>query len=169
MSLTKYHFLHHCIGSLSDIALFLRSVQLLIKHFHPSNQHIYIHCSLLQDSPDSFDHLIPVYILFPVLNVGTRAFSVAALTLWNSLPVSFKSVGNITTFRRRLKTHLFKRAYPLFSIAPQRTNPAVYNWNCLLIMNSLTRFVLVRCRTWVYRGFYSNRNIIYYIYIYIYY
>ena len=28
-------------------------------------------------------------------NVGTRAFSVAAQTLWNSLPVSVKSVGNI--------------------------------------------------------------------------
>ena len=40
-------------------------------------------------------------------NLGTRAFSVAAPTLWNSLPVSVKSVGNITTFCRKLKTHLF--------------------------------------------------------------
>ena len=64
-SLTQYHFLNHCIGSMSDITLYLRSVQLPIKHFHPSNQHIYIHCSLLQDGPDSFDHLI--YFLFPVL------------------------------------------------------------------------------------------------------
>ena len=46
-------------------------------------------------------------------NVGTRAFSVAAPTLWNSLRVSVKSVGNITTFCRKLKTHLFKLAYPL--------------------------------------------------------
>ena len=29
-----------------------------VKSFHQSNQHIYMHCSLLQDSPDSFDHLI---------------------------------------------------------------------------------------------------------------
>ena len=36
-------------------------------------------------------------------HVGTRAFSVAAPTLWNSFPVSVKSVGNITTFRRKLK------------------------------------------------------------------
>ena len=36
-------------------------------------------------------------------NVGTRAFSVAAPTLWNSLPVCVKSVA---TFRRKLKTHL---------------------------------------------------------------
>ena len=45
-------------------------------------------------------------------NDGTRAFSVAAPTLWNSLPVSVKSVGNIATFRHKLKTHLFKLAYP---------------------------------------------------------
>ena len=44
-------------------------------------------------------------------NVGTRAFSVAAPTLWNSLPVSVQSVGN-RTFRHELKTHLFKLAYP---------------------------------------------------------
>ena len=42
-SLSQYHFLNHCSGCLSDIALSLRSVQLSIKHFHPSNQHIYIH------------------------------------------------------------------------------------------------------------------------------
>ena len=45
-------------------------------------------------------------------NVRIRAFSVAALTLWNSLPVSVKSVGNITTFCCKLKIHLFKLAYP---------------------------------------------------------
>ena len=44
-------------------------------------------------------------------HVGTRAFSVAAPTLWNSLPVSVKSVGNIGTFNRKLKTHLFKLVY----------------------------------------------------------
>ena len=45
-------------------------------------------------------------------NVGTRAFSVATPTLWNSVPVSVKSVGNITTFRGKLKTYPFKLAYP---------------------------------------------------------
>ena len=39
-------------------------------------------------------------------NVGTRAFSVAAPTLRYSLSVSVKSVGNITTFHRKPKTHL---------------------------------------------------------------
>ena len=46
--LTQCNFLNSGFGSLSDIALFLRSVQLPIKHFHQSNQLIYIPCSLLQ-------------------------------------------------------------------------------------------------------------------------
>ena len=67
VSLTQYHFLNHCIGSLSDVALFLRFAQLPITHFHLSSQHIYIHCVFLQDSLDSFDHLILIYFSFPVL------------------------------------------------------------------------------------------------------
>ena len=43
------------------------SVQLPIKHVNPSNHHIYIHLLLMQDSPDSFDDLILIYFLFPVL------------------------------------------------------------------------------------------------------
>ena len=113
VSLTQRHFLNHCIGSLSDIVLVVRSVQLLSKQFHPSNQHIYIHCSLLQDSPDSFDHTTIINFLFPVLRqlLELELFPVAAPTLWNSLPVSVKFVGNVATFRRKLKTHLFKLAY----------------------------------------------------------
>ena len=69
------HFSHsvltqYCTCSLSDIALFLISVQLPIKHFHPSNQHIYIHCLLLQPSQCS-DHLILIYLMFPVVSLGS--------------------------------------------------------------------------------------------------
>ena len=105
----QYHFLNHCIGALPYIALFSRSAQLPIKHFHLSNQRIYIHCSLLQVSVKSFDHLANSNLLFvPIvkINVGTRAFSIAVPTLWNSSPVSVKYVGNITTFCRKLKTCL---------------------------------------------------------------
>ena len=45
-------------------------------------------------------------------NAGTRSFSVAAPTLWNSLPDSVKSARNIVSFRRNLKTYLIKIAYP---------------------------------------------------------
>ena len=44
------------------------------------------------------------------INAGT--FSVAAPTLWNSLPDSVKSARNIASFCRNLKTYLFKIAYP---------------------------------------------------------
>lgn len=43
---------------------------------------------------------------------GTRSFTVAAQTLWNSLPSSVKSAGNIVTYRCQLKPNLFKLAYP---------------------------------------------------------
>ena len=36
------------------------------------------------------------------MKAGTRAFSVAVPTVWNSLPASVKSEGNIVSFRRRL-------------------------------------------------------------------
>ena len=54
----------------------------------------------------------PLYIPRVKTNAGTRAFSVAAPTVWNSLPASVKSEGNIVSFRRRLKTYLFNAAYP---------------------------------------------------------
>ena len=73
--------LTQCLKSLHwhPIAILLRVVQLPIKHFHRSNQHIYIHFSLLQDI---FDHLILIYFFPSVkINVGTRAITVAAPTL----------------------------------------------------------------------------------------
>ena len=46
------------------------------------------------------------------LLVGLVVLVIAAPTVWNSLPVSIKSEGNIVPFRRRLKTYLFNAAYP---------------------------------------------------------
>ena len=54
----------------------------------------------------------PLYIPRVKTKAGTRAFSVAAPTVWNSLPASVKSQGNIVSFRRHLKTYLFDAAYP---------------------------------------------------------
>ena len=45
-------------------------------------------------------------------NSGSRAFSVAAPTIWNSLPIKIRSANGIMTFRRLLKTHLFGIAFP---------------------------------------------------------
>ena len=48
---------------------------------------------MIQDSLDNFDHLLFV----PSVKTNVGAFLVAAPTLSNSLPVSVKSAGNITT------------------------------------------------------------------------
>ena len=42
---------------------------------------------------------------------GHRAFSVAAPTLWNSLPLDIRNSGSINIFKSNLKTHLFKSYY----------------------------------------------------------
>ena len=54
----------------------------------------------------------PLYIPWVKTKAGTRAVSVATPTVWNSLPASVKSEGNIVLFRQRLKTYLFNAAYP---------------------------------------------------------
>ena len=46
---------------------FLRSVQLPVKPFQPNKLHIYIQCSLQQDSPDTFGRLVLFYFLFAEL------------------------------------------------------------------------------------------------------
>lgn len=58
-------------------------------------------------SSDRKDLVIPRYRN----NYGARAFSSAAPTLWNSLPVNMRDVDCYATFKCQLKTHLFSQAY----------------------------------------------------------
>ena len=44
---------------------------------------------------------------------GDRAFSVAAPRLWNSMPMDLRDISSIETFKKKLKTYLFKEAYDL--------------------------------------------------------
>ena len=46
-------------------------------------------------------------------NIGSRAFSVATLALWKTLPSSVRSVEDIAKFRRHLKTYLYNLAFLL--------------------------------------------------------
>lgn len=39
---------------------------------------------------------------------GDRAFSVAAPSIWNSLPLDIRQCDSVSVFRKQLKTHLFK-------------------------------------------------------------
>jgi hypothetical protein len=43
--------------------------------------------------------------------LGDGAFSVAGPRAWNSLPLDVRSAQSMLTFRKRLKSHLFQRAY----------------------------------------------------------
>ena len=42
---------------------------------------------------------------------GNRAFQKSAPELWNPLPEDIKLVTSVPTFKKRLKTHLFKQYY----------------------------------------------------------
>ena len=41
----------------------------------------------------------------------TRIFGVAAVTLWNSLPLDVRDAENLETFKRLLKTNFFRAAF----------------------------------------------------------
>ena len=43
--------------------------------------------------------------------LGSRAFSVAGPAVWNSLPASIRELTSTNSFKRQLKTHLFRAAY----------------------------------------------------------
>jgi len=43
---------------------------------------------------------------------GDKAFSVSAPRLWNGLPDDLRGIHELAPFKRQLKTHLFKCAYP---------------------------------------------------------
>ena len=44
---------------------------------------------------------------------GQRAFSIAAPRLWNDLPIFIRVSENVETFKRNLKTHLFRKQFNL--------------------------------------------------------
>ena len=59
-------------------------------------------CRALRSSSDS---------LLTVHHYGDHAFCIAAPHLWNSLPHEMRKCDSLHTFKRLLKTVLFKRAY----------------------------------------------------------
>lgn len=42
---------------------------------------------------------------------GDRAFTIAGPRIWNALPLDIRLSTNVETFKKNLKTHLFKKAY----------------------------------------------------------
>ena len=45
---------------------------------------------------------------------GYRSFSYQGPVVWNSLPIDLKLCSSLSSFKSRLKTHLFKKSYSLY-------------------------------------------------------
>jgi len=48
---------------------------------------------------------------FRLPTVGSRVYPIAGAKVWNSLPDDVTSATSLSTFRRHLKTHLFRCCY----------------------------------------------------------
>ena len=46
------------------------------------------------------------------VTVGDRSFAIAGPRIWNTLPRDVTSATSLLSFRRKLKTHLFRQSYP---------------------------------------------------------
>ncbi|XP_060780506.1 NACHT, LRR and PYD domains-containing protein 3-like [Neoarius graeffei] len=71
---------------------------------------------LQRHSPTRRLHSADANLLTPITTskyrtLGDRAFAIAAPTLWNSLPLAIRNSDTLLSFKRHLKTHLFKTAY----------------------------------------------------------
>ena len=55
--------------------------------------------------------LRPNPVKFKLKSYGSRALAVSAPDLWNSLPDNIRSCDNLSIFKAKLKTYLFKKAY----------------------------------------------------------
>ena len=72
-------------------------------------------CDLLQprkvDSRLLFDSAIKLYQPIARKEVGERAFGVTAPKLWNNLPTDLCNLNASSAFKRKLKTHFFRKYF----------------------------------------------------------
>ena len=107
-TLKKLHWLP--IKESITISVFSRT-----KHLQINNLPTYLYNSLSFPSHSvstrSSDSLV-LSIQYVRSSLGKRAFSVIGPRLWNSLPPDARNSSSLPIFRFRLKTHLFKIAFP---------------------------------------------------------
>ena len=80
-----------------------------------SSQPVYLRDLVINYQPartlrSSSSHLLAVPSRVKTVT-ASRAFSVAAPTVWNILPVAVKTADSFSIFKRRLKCHLFDTAF----------------------------------------------------------
>ena len=62
------------------------------------------------------------------ITYGGRAFSHAGPKLWNALPLDIRESTNLETFKRKLKTHMFTRAYSVRGLTTERHRAKLLFW-----------------------------------------
>ena len=111
---TSHQYSKNYTGFQSNKELITNSVFSHTKHLQINNQHILYNSlsfpshSVSTRSSDSLVLSIP----YVRSSLGKRAFSVIGPRLWNSLPPDTRNSSSLPIFRSRLKTHLFKIAFP---------------------------------------------------------
>ena len=70
---------------------------------------------------------------------ASRAFSVAAATVWNSLPENVVKSDTLPTFRERLKSHLFTASCETF--LPQRASAFL-----IMALNKFCHCIVLYCK-----------------------
>ena len=112
---TLHQYSKNYIGFQSNNASITNCAFLHIKRFKFSNLATYLYNSLSFPSHSlstrSSDSSV-LSIPYVRTSLGKRAFSVIAPRLWNSLPPDTRNSLSVSTFRSKLKTHLFKLAFP---------------------------------------------------------
>ena len=111
---TSHQYSKNYTGFQSNKELITNSVFSHTKHLQINNQHIFtivFHFLHILFSTRSSDSLV-LSIPYVRSSLGKRAFSVIGPRLWNSLPPDTRNSSSLPIFRSRLKTHLFKIAFP---------------------------------------------------------
>ena len=102
---------------IDDFLLSFSYILKLIVDLKQNNMHIFLYiylvhqiiwkkCAILGDS-SSFQYELPRL----KLKFGERSFSFSGPKAWNSLPSNLQELTNTDTFKKLLKTHLFKLAF----------------------------------------------------------
>ena len=116
---------HHTITYKTTLTSNQTKYRLQSLSFHIQNttdqQATYLHNGLSfptnSVSTRSSDSLV-LSILFVRSSLGKIAFSVIGSRLWNSLSPDTRNTSSLPIFRSKLKTHLFKIAFPPYSSFP---------------------------------------------------
>ena len=101
------------------------------------------------------------------LNIVKRAFSVAAPTIWNQLPITIKSSGTIVTFRKN-KTNVFEVVLPPnfvavlcskddFCLSPFMISPNGFAC-CASELHFSRIYALYKCHNYYYYYYHTERE-----------